>query len=423
MACLLFAVALVLVPAPRPLARDLVAVALVVAYEAVMLRGAGATLGKLAVGLEVRALDVDGPIPGLVAFRRSVPVALCVALALPGTLVAIVVAATLVVSVVLSEHRRGYHDRVADTVVVVRHAPRLVREADLTGWFDLEHQAVLTHWGRAADLTERRRARSARLDDSKPLVVLLVVMAIALSAVLRSGWALAWTTLAWYVAFVIDETLRVARLGATAGQREAGLHIVDQQTGKTPSMGRSFARAVVLGPLLYLPPLQLVLAVWVRGSAQNRGPHDLAGNTIVVEPGYVPPPTPVQPAAFQPQGWPPPMVGGWPAQPGWAGAPQPGWQAPPQQPQWPGPPPPGWQIPPPHLGWQPPPPVGPPGAVPGWQPMAGGYPPPSPLPQSMPLPSLPPAAPPGSAAPPLPPLPPPVPPATPSADPPHGQAF
>lgn len=386
-ALLLFAVALVLVPAPRPLGRDLVAVALVITYEVVMLRGTGATLGKLAVGLEVRALDVEGPIPGLVAFRRSIPVGLCAALAIPGTLAALVAAATLAVSVVLSEHRRGYHDRMARTVVVVRHAPRLVREADLAGWFDLEHQAVLTRWGRAADLTERRRARAARLDDAQPLVALLVVIAIALAAVLRSGWALAWTALVWYFAFVIDETLRVARLGATAGHRAAGLRIVDVHTGEPPGLGRSFVRAVVLGPLLYLPPLQFLLAVWVRGSAQNRGPHDLAGNTIVVDPDYVPPPPQVLPVYGPGQGWAVPMAGAWPAPAGWAGTPHPGWYGPPPQHHWPAPSE-AWPAPPSR------PPL------------------PPPVPPVMPTPAPPQATPHDPARPP-----------TPPTDPPHGQAF
>ncbi len=356
----LFGVALAVVPGSRPLAQNLVAATLVVIYETVLLCGTGATIGKLATGIEVRMLGASGGLPARAAFRRSVPIALCVAIAPPGTLLAIVMAGTLVVSVVLSAHRRGYHDRLAHTVVVRHGAPEVIDEADLVQWFDFAHLAVATPWGRAAELTERRRARAARLDDAPALVSVLVISAVAATAVLRSPWALLWTGLAWYVAFVADETVRVARTGMTAGHRALGLRIVDRTTGGHPSMGRSFARALVLGLFLYLPPLQLVLAAWVRGSHLCRGPHDLAGDTVVVEPGYVPPvpqaplaPAP-NPAFFGAPAWGP--QGGWPPlQPGWA-PPTGTWAPPPPYPTW---------TPPPPLPAPPPPPPPPAPGAPG----------------------------------------------------------
>ena len=60
------------------------------------------------------------------------------------------------------------------------------------------------------------------------------------------------------------------------------------ETGEVPTRSRAILRAVVLAPLLYVPPLQLLLAFWVRASSLHRGPHDLLANTIVVEPGYRP---------------------------------------------------------------------------------------------------------------------------------------
>jgi uncharacterized RDD family membrane protein YckC len=385
---------LALGPAGRPLAGDFLVVVAVTAYEAVFLAALGATPGKLALGLRVATLDHEGPVPAVAAFRRGFVVALCFGVLSVGAAVAIIIAMSLAVSIVLSAHHRAYHDRMAGTVVVSRGAPPLITSDDVEQWYSADAVPVFTVWGLAVGLEERRRARSARLDQSPLLVLSVVAAATAVTAWLHSAWALVWMCLLWLVVFTIDETLQVARTGTTAGHREAGYEIVDITTGGHPSMGRSFARALVLGPLLYVPPLQLILAVWVNASATNRGPHDLAGHTQVVDRDAVPRALPE----------PPPMWVHPP--PGWGLGPQPAWGAPP--PGW-GPPPPGWGAPPP--GWGAPPAAAPaPGAVP------------APAPAVPPPPAFHPPR--GRPAPP-PPLPPPHPdPAAPATDPTRpGQAF
>jgi hypothetical protein len=57
------------------------------------------------------------------------------------------------------------------------------------------------------------------------------------------------------------------------------------RTGRAPRWGRSLLRAAILAPLLYVPPLQVVLVVWVSRSKVWRGPHDLAARTVVVQTG------------------------------------------------------------------------------------------------------------------------------------------
>ena len=93
------------------------------------------------------------------------------------------------------------------------------------------------------------------------------------------------TSAAWLVAFVIDETRLVHRTGATAGHRQAGLVIRSTRTGRPPSLGRSFWRALVLGLTLYVPLLWPVLAISLlrmKYAGAGRGLHDVAGGTVVV---------------------------------------------------------------------------------------------------------------------------------------------
>ncbi len=402
---------LALGPTGRPLASDFLVVVAITAYETIFLTTLGATPGKLALGLRVATLDHEGPVPAVAAFRRGFVVALCFGVLSVGVALAIIIAMSLMVSIVLSAHHRAYHDRMAGTVVVARGAPPLIRSDDVEQWYSADALPVFTVWGLAVGLEDRRRARSARLDQSPLLVLSVVAAATAVTAWLHSAWALVWMCLLWLVVFTIDETLQVARTGTTAGHREAGYEIVDITTGGHPSMGRSFARALVLGPLLYVPPLQIILAIWVNASATNRGPHDLAGHTQVVDRHAVPRALPEPPPT-----WVPPQPGwGHPA-PGWGWGPQPAWGAPP--PGW-GAPPPGWGAPQP--GWG-----APPAAAPTPAPAATPAPAPAPEPAAAPAVPPPPAfhPPRGRPAPP-PPMPPPHPdPAPPATDPTRpGQAF
>jgi len=61
--------------------------------------------------------------------------------------------------------------------------------------------------------------------------------------------------------------------------------IISRTTGAPPSRGRSFARALVLGLLLYVPllwPILTVSMLMMRHNDTGRGLHDLAGGTLVV---------------------------------------------------------------------------------------------------------------------------------------------
>ena len=335
---------LVVGPHGRPFAQDLVILALVTAVETVSIAQRGSTFGMRTRGLRVQPIGHPGNPTWLQAFRRSMPVALCMMVMLPGTLVAMVMPFVLLISISLSPLRRGFHDRLSETIVVTSRAPELITCDLLDLWWDPSKGNTMTPWGRVPDLHERRRARSHRLDGEWWLAALIVVGTIASAGLSHVPWLLLWLALLWIAALVADETWQLTSKSTTPGHAAMGYRVVDLTTGEAPSRGRALARSAVLAPLLYLPPLQLILAFWVQASSLNRGPHDLVGHTVVVEPDYVAPQLRLPPA---------PMWNNWTPVPGWT-PPVPGW----------GPPRAGWVPPPPAVRPPSPPPVPTPGDAP-----------------------------------------------------------
>ncbi len=308
--------AIVFGPQGRPLAQDLVIVALVSAIETVSITRTGATLGMHVVDLRVAVVGRPGRPDWLTALRRSVPVALCYPILVPGTFVVLVMPFALLISIALSPLRRGFHDRSSGTVVVHEGAPRLLTEDHLASWWQPDHAVVLSPWGRVPGLYDRRRARAHRLDDAWWLAAVIMVATIASVGMRDVPMLWLWSTLLWLVVVSVDEAWWVSTRGATPGHLRAGYLVVDLRTGAKPSRRRAIVRAVVLAPLLYIPPLMLLLGLWVHSSSLHRGPHDLLARTIVVEPGYVPrrfapapAPLPRAPVVAQPVWYPTP--GSW----------------------------------------------------------------------------------------------------------------
>jgi uncharacterized RDD family membrane protein YckC len=268
-------VGFLLAPDDRPMVGVALGVLLVAAWETVWLATAGATPGKLACGLRVRQVDRSGGVAWTTAARRGLVVA-----ALEATLVGIPV---LVASVLLAPLRRGFHDRRAGTVVVEAGLAS-VATADLPALGRRERRSRATPFGLAAPPDRRFAARMARLEGAAPLIGALVALLAAIQ--LAEGLGLvAAASVGWLAVFVVDETARVAAAGANPGHAAEGLRVVDVRTGRAPGVGRSLVRAAVLAPLLYVPPLQLVLGIWVARSRFWRGPHDLAARTVVVQTG------------------------------------------------------------------------------------------------------------------------------------------
>jgi RDD family len=250
-------------------------VVLVAAWETVWVALAAGTPGKLVCGLRVRQLDRKGRVAWPAAAKRGATVA-----ALTATVAGIPV---LVASVMLSPLRRGFHDRRSGTVVV-ESGLATVASTDLPALALRDRPVRPTPFGLAAPVDRRLAARMARLDGSAALVGALVALLAAVQ--LADGLALvAAASVGWLAVFVADEAWRVASGGANPGHTAEGLRVVDVRTGRAPGGGRSLARALVLAPLLYVPPLQLVLLVWVARSKVWRGPHDLAARTVVVQAG------------------------------------------------------------------------------------------------------------------------------------------
>lgn len=269
-----------LVPGDRWLTRWFVALCGVAAYEAIFLLAVGATPGKLICGIRAAQLDLAGAPSEQAAIRRGLTVAVLTVVPVVGWIV-------LLVSVAMSPLHRGVQDRLAGVLVVRRNGPDPVPSADIAGYERIENPPDLTPFGPAADLDLRRRARARRLDDAPLLVVGIVAVAASVSFPAASenlGLVLLIAAL-WLPLFVADETWRIARFGGAAGHRRAGLAVVDRHTGEAPKTGRSFARALVLALFLYTPlfPITIpVLAFWVKVHPLHRGPHDLAGGTVVV---------------------------------------------------------------------------------------------------------------------------------------------
>jgi uncharacterized RDD family membrane protein YckC len=262
----------------RPFAALAIAWLVVTLYEGLCVQAFGATLGKAAVGIKVVSIDLAGHPGPRAAFKRG---------AVNGALAATVGVGWVVwlVSSLTDTLGRGIADRAADTFVVHKRAPLPIAARDLPGYADGARPPRLTPLGRAGDLDVRMRARLRRLIDAPVLAVAVGVLALAPTLPVSTTTFVLGTSAVWIVAFVIDETRRVHRLGATAGHQMAGLIVRSRRTGGPPSTGRSLARAVVLALTLYVPLLWPVLAAslaMVRWGSSARALHDLAGDTVVV---------------------------------------------------------------------------------------------------------------------------------------------
>lgn len=326
---ILFAIPFLVVSSDRFLARIVVGLLAVTAYEAGFVATGGATPGKLIAGIRVAELGHPTVAPATAAKRGFlVAVSMLLLVTSPILLIAAVVTASsagggavvagamvvaaavgVVVSVLASPLRRGFPDRVAGTFVVDRGAPAVVTPADLPGYLDSRHPATATPWGPAASFDQRRRARASRLDGAPVLVLALLAVAFVGSAGAVPGELLVGLAVAWVILFVADETWRISRYGGTGGHRRFGLAVVDIGTGEPPAPARALLRAVLIAfPLYVLPatvlgcaavsedrPLMLVPAgtamlllagwvLWARSATAGRSLHDVAARTVVVAP-------------------------------------------------------------------------------------------------------------------------------------------
>lgn len=271
-------------PEGRPVVAWLFGTLAVATYETACVGFGNATIGKALVGLRVRQLDRGEGVSLAAAAERGLLVAFA---SLSG-----IGALALIASTMVSPNRRGLHDRRSATFVVERGVGP-VGTSDLRAWDTNERPPPPTPFGPTASFDRRLLARLHRLDGAWVLLGLVAGLLWALQ-VGGASW-LALFSLAFLAAFVIDETTQVTRRGGSRAHRRAGLAVLDTATGQPPSAGRALVRALVLSPLLYVPPLQLLLGLWVYASPRWRGPHDLAARTVVVavaepDPSLLPPP-------------------------------------------------------------------------------------------------------------------------------------
>lgn len=263
----------------RPMAGFAIAWLVAWAYETATTARFGATPGKLLVGVRVVAIDGVGRLPAERAAKRAAVNAAFFVMPVVGW--AIWLSSTLTDAL-----GRGIADRAADTMVVPKATALPISSRDLAGYADGARAPRRTALGRVGDLDVRARARLRRLLDAPWLALAIGLLALVPSLPFSTATLLFASSATWVVVFVVDETRRIHRRGATAGHRLAGLVVRDRRTGGLPGTGRSFARALVLGITLYTPlpgwPLLAVSALMIRVGSTGRGLHDIAGRTVVV---------------------------------------------------------------------------------------------------------------------------------------------
>jgi uncharacterized RDD family membrane protein YckC len=254
------------------------AAAVITAYEALSCAWFGGTPSMRLLGLRVVELDLAGRPTGAAALRRGLMASVL-------TVIPFIGWGLWIASVFGDALGRGFPDRVSNTMVVPDDYRGAVATTDLAGFADGVRPPRLTPQGRVGDLDVRYRARLRRLNDSRLLAAAIGLLALAAALPMTTGEAILLSSAAWIVVFVGHETWLVHRTGATPGHVLAGLVIVSQRTGGPPSKGRSFARALVLGLLLYIPLLWPFLGlsmILMRTTDTGRGLHDYAGGTLVV---------------------------------------------------------------------------------------------------------------------------------------------
>lgn len=268
----------------RPVTALTVWWATIVAYEVGFTLAFGATLGKLATGIRIVELDRIGRCSARAAVRRA-----CV----DSLLEIIPVIGWISLAGGLGETlSRGAPDRAGGTIVVRKHAVLPIRKQDLPGYADHLRPPRIGPHGRIGDPDVRIRARFRRFNDSPVLVAATGAAALAWMTFLDTPGQVILLVLAWMTVFIVDETLRIARSGATAGHRMAGLIVYSPRTGGPPTMGRSLLRAIIVAVSAYTIigfVLVFVSIVMMRTSRTGRSLHDLAAGTwVVADPGLDP---------------------------------------------------------------------------------------------------------------------------------------
>jgi uncharacterized RDD family membrane protein YckC len=259
---------------------DLFIAAMVIsAYEALSYLWFGGTPAMRLLGLRVVELDAAGRPTGPASLRRGLMVGVLTVLPVIGW-------GLWLISMFGDALGRGFPDRVSNTMVVPDAFDGAVATRDLPGFADGVRPPRLTPLGRVGDLDVRFRARLRRITGSRVLAVAIGLLAlVAAIPPFTTGTTILVSSAVWVVVFVAHETWLVHRTGSTPGHKMAGLVIVSRRTGLPPSTGRSFARALVLGLLLYIPllwPFLTISMLMMRHNDTGRGWHDLAGGTLVV---------------------------------------------------------------------------------------------------------------------------------------------
>lgn len=267
-------------PGDRPMSVVAVWWTLIVSYETLMVHTAGGTIGKLLTGIRVVALDRNGPVPVVSALRRAAV----------GTVLELlpVIGWAALTGTLTDALGRGSPDRAAHTIVVRRGVMLPVRQRDLPGLADHLAPPRLGPYGRIGDLDVRLRARFRRLHASPVLVVLTAVATLVAAHPSAGAGTIFMMALLWIIVFVIDETVRIHRRGATPGHEMAGLIVHAPRNGAAPSIPRSLVRATVFAASAYTIiglPLLVVSVLLIRWSPTGRSLHDrVAGTWVIADP-------------------------------------------------------------------------------------------------------------------------------------------
>jgi hypothetical protein len=264
----------ILIFGERPVLGYVLGVLAAGALETVLTVSVGGSVGKLATGLRVRELDHGPAVSWTTAAHRSFAIA--------GLVGSGFGALALISSVLVSANWRSFVDRRSRTFVVLKEVATVAHQ-ELEGFEARARPAPATPFGPTASVEARWQARLERLSGAPLLVLALVPLLWVTQPLAQPTASVLLASAAFILVFIIDETWRVAARGGTEGHRRNGLTVIDLRTGRAPSAFRSLVRAVVLAPLLFVPPLPLLLVLWTYNSASRRGPHDRMAGTAVIE--------------------------------------------------------------------------------------------------------------------------------------------
>ena len=268
-------------------------------YELPLTAARGQTIGKIIMRIKV-TYNSDGRVPG---WKRSSVRWAIIYLPLLVPIIGIIISILTIASPLFDPQRRGWHDKIADTIVtpvsktqaiqdnvslsVPTHKRFLSRTIDWLlysiagitlviwsiGLLELKGSTFIDIYKGNAFIEPFQIAVQSQLLPESDLWIAISILHIAYAAV--------------FVSVVIYELPLIALRGETIGKILTKTRVVSIGNGRVPGWKRASIRWIVLYlPLLAVPIVGILIFLLTAASPlfdpQRRGWHDKAAGTIVV---------------------------------------------------------------------------------------------------------------------------------------------